>query len=164
MDLNPADRALAASFAGELEPQREYRCTAVVDGRPVTFHQHAAHSCDVAAMAMKAGMRCASVKPVDQPEVEFFVDGNGPYTLAEMLDANESDDDLCAWLWTAKAFDRFNALQPVECRPALDPVLEAAAVKADLAYNAAKNSGALERQRCDRALALQIDRNPGQWT
>ena len=59
MSLTQSDHALAASFAGELEPQREYRCTAVVDGRPVTFHQHAAHSCDVAAMAIGAGMRCA---------------------------------------------------------------------------------------------------------
>lgn len=155
MKLTQADRALAASFAGELETQREYQCTAVIDGRPVTFHQHAAHSCDVAVMAMKAGMRCGSVKPADQDEVEFWVDGRGPYSLAEMLAGNADDTDLCKWLKAAKAFDRFPLIQMVECRPALDPVAEAAATGADLAYNQAKNSGRLDQQRADFAATLR---------
>ena len=58
----------------------------------------------------------------NQTSVEFWVDGAGPYSLEQMLETNESDTEMCAWLWTAKAFDRFPALQIVECRPALKPL------------------------------------------
>ena len=55
----------------------------------------------------------------NQTSVEFWVDGAGPYSLEQMLETNDSDTEMCAWLWTAKAFDRFPDHQVVECRPAL---------------------------------------------
>jgi hypothetical protein len=50
-----------------------------------------------------------------EPTPIFVVDGTS-YTLAEMLDANKDDADLCAWLLNARAGDRFPA--PLDCRRA----------------------------------------------
>lgn len=50
----------------------------------------------------------------DQATPKFIVDGTGPYTLDEMLATNEVDDDLCAWLLSAKVGDRFGDIVTVE--------------------------------------------------
>lgn len=54
-------------------------------------------------------------EPDLDPVPTFTVDGVA-YTLAEMLDANQDDADLCAWLLNARAGDRFPAI--VDCRRA----------------------------------------------
>jgi hypothetical protein len=45
-------------------------------------------------------------QPALDPTPTFVIDGTS-YTLAEMLAANASDPDLCAWLCEARVGERF---------------------------------------------------------
>ncbi len=107
-DLDGADSVHALEETGYFVESARIRAAAC--GLPVPDLRARCEACASALMVVR--------EHVHVDARAFFVDGEGPFTYAQMRDANGGDYGVLDWLVTAKPGDRFDDGGGIECRSA----------------------------------------------